>query len=57
MRIWLEAGRVRRFEVQYQTTIGGELLPVVRYDTAHGFAHRDQVFRYQARSRYPCHPG
>lgn len=45
MRIWLEAGRVRRFMVQYETMIGGRRVPVVRYDTAHGYAHRDQMFR------------
>jgi len=45
VRIWLEAGRVRRFVVQYETTFGGRRLPVVRYDTAHGYAHRDQMFR------------
>ena len=34
-------GAVVRFVVQYETRIGGEWLPVVRYDTRHGFAHRD----------------
>jgi hypothetical protein len=27
--------------LQYETFIEGEWLPVVRYDSAHGFAHRD----------------
>jgi len=27
--------------VQYETRVGGNWLPVVRYDTRHGFAHRD----------------
>ncbi len=45
MRIWIEAGRVLRFVVQYEATIGGRRVPVVRYDTAHGYAHRDQMFR------------
>ena len=31
--------------VQYETTIGERRVPVVRYDTAHGYAHRDQMFR------------
>jgi hypothetical protein len=34
-----------RFAIQYETTIGGERFPVVRYDTAHGFAHRDRLDR------------
>lgn len=29
------------FRVQYETRIGENWHPVVRYDTAHGFAHRD----------------
>ena len=45
MRIWLEAGRVGRFVVQYETMIGARRVPVVRYDTAHGYAHRDQMFQ------------
>jgi outer membrane usher protein FimD/PapC len=45
VRIWLEEGRVRRFVVQYETTINGRRVPVVRYDTAHGVPHRDELFR------------
>ena len=29
------------FRVQYETRIGKQWHPVVRYDTAHGFDHRD----------------
>ena len=29
------------FVVQYETLINGKWFPVVRYDTSHGFAHRD----------------
>ena len=29
------------FVVQYETRLEGKWLPVVRYDTRHGFAHRD----------------
>lgn len=31
------------FRVQYETKIGDLWYPVVRYDTAHGFAHRDLI--------------
>ena len=34
------------FTVQYETTINGERLPVVRYDNAHGFPHRDDLDRW-----------
>jgi hypothetical protein len=31
------------FTVQYETEVNDELKPVVRYDTAHGFAHCDTL--------------
>ena len=34
-------GRIVFFRLQYETQIKGIWHPVVRYDTAHGFAHRD----------------
>lgn len=37
----VERGRVLRFLVQLECLIENEWHPVVRYDTAHGFAHRD----------------
>ena len=37
----LEEGEIVRFVVQYETFIAGEWRPIVRYDTAHGFAHKD----------------
>jgi len=41
----LEQGRVLRFAVQLECrfTEGGKLKPVIRYDTAHGFAHCDRL--------------
>lgn len=41
-------GKIISFTVQYETLWRGDWLPVVRYDTAHGFAHRDL---YNARGR------
>jgi hypothetical protein len=41
MRIWIDRGRVVRFTVQYETTLAGQWVRVVRYDTAHGYAHLD----------------
>lgn len=45
MRIETKDGRVMGFLVQYETTVTGERVPVVRYDTAHGFTHRDRLNR------------
>jgi hypothetical protein len=36
-----ERGKIVFFRIQYETRIGGQWYPVVRVDTAHGFAHRD----------------
>ena len=38
-------GRIVRFVVQYETQIGEKWHAVVRYDTAHGMAHRDLLTR------------
>ena len=35
-----ERGRILQFIVQYETIVEGRWLPVVRYDTAHGYAHK-----------------
>ena len=34
-------GKISYFSIQIETEVNGIWLPVVRYDTAHGFAHRD----------------
>lgn len=34
-------GHVIIFRVQYEAFIDGEWRPIVRYDTAHGYPHRD----------------
>lgn len=36
-------GKVVEFIVQYELKILDEWYPVVRYDTAHGFAHKDKL--------------
>jgi hypothetical protein len=45
VRIRAERGIVVRFSVQYETEIEGHTYPVVRYDTAHDYAHRDRLDR------------
>jgi hypothetical protein len=34
-------GKVTEFMVQYEILVRGKWRPVVRYDTSHGYAHRD----------------
>lgn len=36
-----QTGKITFFRVQYETKVNDEWYPVARYDTAHGFAHRD----------------
>lgn len=43
----LEQGRVRQFMVQLECEFENDWLPVVRYDTAHGFAHCDRLHPYK----------
>ena len=45
--------RILSFRVQYEALIDGTWMPVVRYDTAHGFAHRDLVARDGAVTKTP----
>ncbi len=41
VRFDIERGHVHGFVVQLECQFDEEYWPVVRYDTAHGFAHRD----------------
>ena len=43
LRVYAQKERsiILEFVVQYETMISEEWQPIVRYDTAHGFAHRD----------------
>ena len=36
-----ERGKIVHFRIQYETMIEEKWYPVARYDTAHGFVHRD----------------
>jgi hypothetical protein len=38
-------GQVTIFVAQYETTLEGKIVPVVRYDNHHGFCHRDRMNR------------
>ncbi len=43
VRFKKERGRITEFVVQYETQVGDEWKPVIRYDTAHGHAHTDVI--------------
>jgi len=46
-------GQIVDFAVQYETFIDGKWLPVVRYDTSHGFVHRDLLTMKQEKRKTP----
>lgn len=46
-------GEVLSFVIQYETKFEGKWLPVVRYDTEHGFAHRDLLDKTGKRDKTP----
>lgn len=37
----VEKGKVQAFVVQYELLLEGRWVPSVRYDTSHGYAHKD----------------
>lgn len=44
VRFVKDRGQILDFTVQSETTVQTKRTPVVRYDTHHGFAHRDMLF-------------
>ena len=38
-----EKGKISGFVVQYEILLENKWMPVVRYDTAHGYAHKDLI--------------
>lgn len=41
------------FVIQYETKVEGIWYPVVRYDTRHGFAHRDLLNKHGEKQKTP----
>ncbi len=39
----VEKGKVLAFVVQYELFLEGRWVPIVRYDTTHGYAHKDLI--------------
>ncbi len=46
-----EKGRVLKFTVQFETLLEGQWRPVVRYDTAHGYVHKDLIHPHQRQGK------
>jgi hypothetical protein len=55
IRITTTDGRVTRFVAQYETMLDSKPAPVARYDTAHGYVHRDLLNR-EGKPRVPKLP-
>ena len=54
VRIRVERGRLVRYMAPYEAVIEGRIYPVVRYDNAHGFPHRDRLdWRGQVMEKLP----
>ncbi len=57
VRFIKERGRILSFVVQVECLIEGTWHPIVRYDTAHGFAHRDVLKPDGAQEKQPIPAG
>lgn len=44
LRLLIEKGIIVKLVVQYESLIKDEWTPIVRYDTSHGFFHRDVLY-------------
>jgi len=56
--IFVRSGRrVLRFTVQLEIEHGGYWLPIVRYDNAHGFCHRDDLHPDGSQDKTPIFVG
>ena len=53
VRFELERGRVLKFMIQLEGRFENSAgwVPIVRYDTAHGFAHCDKLHPYEAATK------
>jgi hypothetical protein len=48
-------GKILGFIVQFEAWMEGKWQPVVRYDTAHGFAHRDELHPDGTETKIPLY--
>ena len=50
-----EKGKIINFVVQYETFIKSRWYAIVRYDTSHGFAHKDIIHYDGTREKQPLY--
>ena len=50
-----EKGRIVGFIVQYEAFIRGKWHPIVRYDSSHGFAHKDIIHYNGEKEKQPLY--
>lgn len=43
-KVYIEKGRVNKFLVQYECFRKNKWQPIIRYDTAHGYFHKDILY-------------
>lgn len=55
VHVWTEKGQVRGFAVQHEAHSRGKWRPVVRYDTAHPFAHKDILHPDGSQDKQPVY--
>jgi len=48
-------GEILKFVVQYEALIQDRWHPIVRYDTSHGFAHKDLIYPDGTEEKQPLH--
>jgi len=44
VRLQIKKGKIEKLVIQYESFITNEWRAIVRYDTAHGFFHRDVLY-------------
>jgi len=50
-----DKGKITSFVVQYEALIKDNWHPIVRYDTSHGFAHRDIIHYNGKKEKQPIY--
>ena len=55
MSALIEKGKILKFVAQYEALIGDDWRPVVRYDTSHGFAHKDIIHYDGGQEKQPLY--
>jgi len=52
VRLYTERGQLTSIVVQYEALVKGKWAAIVRYDTSHGYPHRDVLHPSGAKDKY-----